>query len=572
MKNIYIKLLFSYIFVLIFALSITYISFFIIIKKEINNEISNNLIKITDSIKISIINILDKPEDELQNEIKKYGQGLNLRITLIDKKGVVLADSNYNPEEMENHLLREEVQAALMGNPEVFKRYSKTLKEDMYYYAILLNYNEQSKIILRVSFFTKVFSKIYKKIFEYLIIIFVSVLLTGIIISYIFSSNISRNFQSIYNFLKNLSFGEFKERIFLKKPEEFKELSVFLNKTAEKLEELFLRAENEKEELTSILENIEEPMAVIKNDGKVSYANNSFLKIFLKDSFSDLYYFQILNNLKVLELLEKHLKEKKDFVEEIKIGNRFFLIKIKYLPHLFESLLILYDITSFKEIIRIKKELVSNISHEIKTPLTVIYGYIEFLEESLKDNELNMVIKIKEQVEKLKILTEEMLNLSAIEEGRIDEKFEKINILNPIKAAIDSYKTQYEKKGLFIKLQVQKNLYEIKGSQKLLERLFLNLLDNSLKFTENGGVNIKLKEEEKNLLVEFEDTGIGIKEEDLPLIFERFYVSEKGRQKEKSGFGLGLSIVKHIADLHKGKIEVKSQRGKGTYFILYFPF
>ncbi|MEJ5165634.1 MAG: HAMP domain-containing sensor histidine kinase, partial [Thermoanaerobaculia bacterium] len=148
---------------------------------------------------------------------------------------------------------------------------------------------------------------------------------------------------------------------------------------------------------------------------------------------------------------------------------------------------------------------------------------------------------------------------------------ETINILEPLKEALESYRGLFEKKGLFIEFEAPEKLPLISGNRELFERLFLNLLDNSLKFTEKGGLFVKVKEEKDFLKIEFEDTGIGIKEEDIPFIFERFFVSEKGRTKEKSGFGIGLSIVKHITELQKGKIEVKSQPGRGTSFILRFP-
>lgn len=570
MKNFYFKLFFSYLFLLLVTLIVSFLSFYFVSSREINREISKHLETITHSLKKSILNILEKDKEEIQKQIMDYGRELNLRITLIYPDGKVLADSHYEPEKMENHLLREEVQAALLEKPRVFKRFSNTLKETMYYYALLIEGDK--RIILRVSFFTKLYSNIYKEIYRYLLIIFIFLLISGIVISFLFSSRISENFLKIHSFLKEISSGEFKNRIFLKKPEEFKELSNLLNKAAENLEEIFQREKKEKEEISHILENIKEPLAIIKENGKVSYANGAFLKIFSKESYNNLYYFQILNNLKVLELLEKHLKNKKDVEEEIKIEGKYFMVIMKYLPDLFESLLIFYDITSFKEIIRIKKELISNISHEIKTPLTVIFGYLEILEENLKGKDLEMIKKIKEQVEKLKNLTEGMLYLSSIEEGRELDKFEAINILEPLKEAAESYKVLFEKKGLFIKFEFPEKIPVIMGNKKLLERAFLNLLDNSLKFTDEGGVFIRIKEKENFIEIEFEDTGIGIREEDLPFIFERFYVGEKGRGKERAGFGLGLSILKHIIELHKGKIEVKSYPLKGTIFKIFLNY
>lgn len=547
-------------------MAITFFSFFLILKKEV----TNNLITITKSLREAILNDLNKTADEIQNNIIRYGKELDVRITLIKEDGTVLADSNYDPKFMESHLLREEVQSIILGNPKVFERYSQTLKENMFYYAILLNFTGE-KIILRVGFFKKLFENIYRETFQYLIIIFFPLFLIGIIISYLFSSNISKNFQNIQLFLKRISKGEFEERIFLKKPKEFKELSNLLNKTAENLEEIFIKEKKEKEEISAIIENIKDPLAIISKDGIIAYANNSFLNLFFKDSFIDLHYWEVINSSKVIEFLEENINNNREFNEEIKISEKTFLLTIKNLKEIKETLLILHDITSYKEIVRIKKELVSNVSHEIKTPLTVISGYLEILEEKLKDEELEILKKIRNQIKDVSSLTEEMLYLSGIEEGKIFRKFEKIDILKPIENAIDTYKIPFEKKGLFIKKEFEEKILKIFGSEKLIERLFINLLNNSLKFTKEGGVFIRVNLKEDKLIVEFEDTGEGVKEEDLPFIFERFYVSEKGRTKGRSGFGLGLSIVKHIIEQHKGKIDVKSSLGKGTIFTISFP-
>ncbi len=567
MKSFFYKIIFTYLFILLFSISLIFLLAFFIIEKRIEKEIEERIVQITKALKLSFIRLVYE-ENNLQERLKKIGKDLNLRITLISMDGTVLADSHKGHTKMENQKQREEVQAAIFGEPKIFKRYSQTFGKNMYHYAFLMD-GEKEKTILRISFFTETFSGIYADIFYKSFIVVCIVLIISLFFAYLISYNFSRGLNEIYIFLLNLSKGNFEKRIYLKKPRELKELTKILNQTAEELQNLFYLEKKEKEEVQIFFENLKEGILILDKRGMVLNANKAFLEFFPHPLTGETYYWNLFTDLSLLEFLESHIKEKVNLKEEIKIDKKYFLITAKYIGDLEESLILFYDITYYKEMTRVKKEIVENISHEIKTPLTVIGGYLEMVEEELKGDE--KIEKIRGQVEKLKKLTEEMLKLSSIEEAKGVIKLEKVDLIKILKKTLENYKSLIEGKGVALKLEILNTYGEILGYEPFLEKLFSNLLDNAYKFTDRGEIRVKVYEEEGFLKVEISDTGIGIKERDLIHIFERFFVGEEGRTKERSGFGLGLSISKHIMEVHKGKIEVISDYGKGTNFILYFP-
>jgi len=227
----------------------------------------------------------------------------------------------------------------------------------------------------------------------------------------------------------------------------------------------------------------------------------------------------------------------------------------------------MFDITTTKEIEKIRKYFIFNISHELKTPLTVIKGYAETIEDETGDSNIkNYAIIIKNQIDRLIKILENILNLSSLESKKIE--LEEFDLLKVVKKVYDLYKEKVEKKGLSFVLNFS-DVPLIKGDEFKIEQVIINLIDNAVKFTDKGKIEINLYKEKNYVIFEVSDTGYGISKEDLPKIFDEFFIGSKS--KPKAGTGLGLSIVKKIVDLHNGKIEVKSELNKGTKFKVYLP-
>ncbi|MCD6155495.1 MAG: PAS domain-containing sensor histidine kinase, partial [Candidatus Atribacteria bacterium] len=213
---------------------------------------------------------------------------------------------------------------------------------------------------------------------------------------------------------------------------------------------------------------------------------------------------------------------------------------------------------------------VVNVSHELRTPLTAIKGYVETLEEEIEGDSKRYLDIIKRHTERLINIVADLLLLSELEEKGLTQIKEEVNLEKVVKDVFKIFDQKAKEKGLKLNLICEGNPV-VEGDAFKLEQMFINLIDNAIKYTERGEVLVYLKQTDEEVIVKVKDTGIGIPKEHLDRIFERFYVVDKSRSKKLGGTGLGLSIVKHIVLLHNGKIDVKSSPGEGTEFIITFP-
>lgn len=229
-------------------------------------------------------------------------------------------------------------------------------------------------------------------------------------------------------------------------------------------------------------------------------------------------------------------------------------------------------VKKLKNLEEIRKDLVSKITHEISTPLTGIAGFVEAIEDKIiPENEIPKIVKtIKEEVERLTKLIDDLRNYSFIESINFKLNIEDINLKEEIEYALEIIKNKYKDKDIKVEISVEQIV--IKGDKKRIKEIFINILDNAFKFSkENGTVYIKNYKDKNYAYVSIKDEGIGIDKEDLNKIFTKFYRGKNAELNETKGTGLGLLITKELVEAHKGKIEIKSEKNKGTEVIISFP-
>jgi two-component system phosphate regulon sensor histidine kinase PhoR len=236
-----------------------------------------------------------------------------------------------------------------------------------------------------------------------------------------------------------------------------------------------------------------------------------------------------------------------------------------------EMVITFHDITNVKNIEKIKRDFVVNVSHELRTPLTAIKGFLETLEDEVEGRPLDYIQTIKRNTDRLIHIVKDLLLLSEVEDKVDVFKKEKFGMAKLVRNIVNIFEPRIKEKGLEIKINIEDKLPRIYGDPFMLEQVLINLLDNAFKYTESGQITIELEQQNRHLTVLIQDTGIGIPKEDLPRIFERFYVVDKSRSRSMGGTGLGLSIVKHIVQLHGGSIDVESTAGAGTKFNIRLP-
>jgi two-component system phosphate regulon sensor histidine kinase PhoR len=232
---------------------------------------------------------------------------------------------------------------------------------------------------------------------------------------------------------------------------------------------------------------------------------------------------------------------------------------------------VFHNITASKRVEKIKKDFVMNVSHELRTPLTAVKGFVETLDEQIDIHNRHYLEIIKRHTDRLIHIVEDLLTLSELEEKGVEAPLENIDLSVVLENVFPLFEQQVKEKGLRLSREIASDLPPLKGDPFKLEQMFINLIDNAVKYTEKGTIVVSLRHKENRIIIQVQDTGHGIPKEDLPRLFERFYVVDKSRSRRLGGTGLGLSIVKHVVLLHNGTIDVESKVGVGTTFSISFP-
>ncbi len=227
------------------------------------------------------------------------------------------------------------------------------------------------------------------------------------------------------------------------------------------------------------------------------------------------------------------------------------------------------DVEYLKRLERIRTEFLGNVSHELRTPIFSIQGYIEtLLNGAISDDKVNrnFLAKANQHTINLNNLLNDLIDISMIESGEMRMSFRYFSVNEYLESIINEMKPLADEKSLRLELEPVRDRLQLFGDKNKLRQVFVNLLTNAIKYTESGSVTISVKEEEDSGIIIIKDTGIGIHEEEIPRIFERFFRVDKARSRSVGGTGLGLAIVKHIIEAHGSKVEVKSEPGKGSEF------
>lgn len=538
-----------------------------------------NIIKTYESNLLEIINILEPVVNEkieigdlkgIDNYIKSLKLEKGYRITIINVDGKVIADSMLEPENMENLRTRPEVIEAIEGRIGKSIRYSPSIKEDMLYVAkTSTSYRYGLITVIRVSFSLKELDNIFYDILYKTILISIFVIILGIIITLYFSRYLINSIKEINSFLKSLIDKNFKKRFIAKSNDEIGEIFDNLNSLSLELEKSSFEYLKESEKLNTVISTIEEGIVLINSDGLISISNDTFKKIIDEEEVSKKFYWEVIKNIEIIEFIKKTINEKVNMINEFILSNKTFLIKSFYLKKFDEFLFTFLDISNIRKIQEVKRDFVRDASHELKTPLTAIKGFIETLEEEPTNKKYIEIIK--RNVDRMINIINDLIMLSKLEDKETKLEITEFDFKEMIESIVKIFSNQIKEKNLKFTLEIDDKDKKIKGDLFKLEQVFINLIDNSIKYSEKGEIRVKLYKKEGKVFIEVSDTGIGIPKESLDRIFDRFYVVNKSRSKSLGGTGLGLSIVKHIVLLHGGKIEVSSELGKGTKFIIILP-
>ncbi|MFJ8529897.1 two-component system histidine kinase PnpS [Bacillus sp. NPDC094106] len=455
----------------------------------------------------------------------------------------------------------------------------ETNQKNVFYHAVFIKDTQGKQGYLLVKSTIEPLKDVHQKTWALLIIGFVIACLIVVFLGVKITGQYIRPIESVTKVAIELAKGNYKARAYESHSDETGMLSKAMNILARNLQEMTLEQEMQQDRLHTLIENMGSGMILIDSRGYISLVNRSYKEIFhvTDEEYLDRLYYESFHHTEIIELVEEifmtEVKVRKQVLLPLGIERKHFEVygaPIIGTNHEWKGIvLVFHDITELKKLEQMRKDFLANVSHELKTPITSIKGFSETLLDGAMENQqfcehfLHIILK---ESERMQGLIEDLLDLSKIEQqgfklnmGTVDIK----GLLEEIQMVLDK---KSQDKEIVLQVDVNKPVSVI-GDSSRLKQIFINLINNAIVYTPSGGtVSVTLFEDDHSAYIKVSDTGIGISNEEIPRIFERFYRVDKARSRNTGGTGLGLSIVKHLVEAHHGTITVESEVGVGTTF------
>ncbi len=517
---------------------------------------------------------IEEAEKEIVKITEIYAQNYNdnvtenvpqdIRVTVIDSSFKVVADSGDEAVVGTYHTNREEIEAALGGNPKVVTRYSDSLKKDMVYYALKVD-RGGDYVFIRTAIPVESVSAYATKTIPTMVYVLIVALTVSVVLSIVAANGLIKPLKQVKKSISAINDGEFKPVLAKTGDSDINELISEINDVGEKLQKSIKAETEDREKLSFIINNVSDGIVVLK-DKKIELINKNALSVFkIKDAAGNGY--EILSSDK--DFLE-NVAAATDGAEKsfsMNAGGKDYLVSAAPLDKGFTAI-VLSDITAVVKNERMRGEFFANASHELKTPLTAIKGFNDIIGMQTSEEKIkSLSAKIDKETTRIINLINDMLNLSRLEAETVisPEKLSLKEIANEVKESLSPIA---EQKKVTVKVDGD-GMVEMEKEHAV--ELVKNLTENGIRYNEAGGhVEIKITEVNGKTTLSVKDDGIGIEEEHLSRIFERFYRVNKSRSRETGGTGLGLSIVKHVCSLYGAEVAVKSKFGSGTTVTVTF--
>jgi two-component system, OmpR family, phosphate regulon sensor histidine kinase PhoR len=509
---------------------------------------------------------------------------LRARITIVDPDGRVSCDSEEPSASMENHASRPEVIEAYQNGSGSSSRYSTTIGKELLYRAFRQTEGGSQRVV-RLAIPLDEVQAVTNSLRRNFFLGFLIASGVGLLLAFAFSRRLSRRVRRLVEFSRQVAKGVFPQNFFANSGrDEIHRLELHLNEMSEQIRENVEQVVAEKEQANSILRCMMEGVLVLDPKGRVLVINEQAQSMFKLSHDRDLHGASILElsrHPEMKRIIEQVLafdftSERYSTQVELQEG-RWFRVNAASLRNdqsgAYGSILVFHDITEVKRLERMRSDFVANVSHELRTPLTAIRGYAETLLQNPPSDPADaqyFLGIIEKHSERLSRLTEDLLTLSDLESGIVQLDLQPLDSTRVVQSVLDMFWDQAKKKQIKLETIIEPNLPKVLGDFDRLQQLFINLVDNAVKYTPaKGAVKVKVQSARSDyscgaVEVSVSDTGPGIPEKDIPRLTERFYRVDKARSRELGGTGLGLAIVKHIAQAQGAELKIESVLQKGT--------
>ena len=527
---------------------------------SLRNEIQHSL---TQKVSLFANQVQDVHNPNLATLVAETAKTADARVTVIESSGKVLADSEADPDRMENHATRPEFVAALAGQPGNNVRRSKTLGIEFMYVAVPVK-SGAVRLAYRLSAIQSATAQVRRNLVEAsLVALLISLLLAALAAHFI-----SKRLQRITGFAERIASGDLGARIADSGGDEITQVAAALNKTANHLQENFSELENSRKHLETLLNSMQEAVVAVSGERKIRWLNGSMTRLLPPGNHVGKALLHAIRDPELLKAINDSMQ--KGLVVNTRVGTlvpgQIFQATTAPLPD-GGAVAVLHDLTEIERVEKTRRDFIANVSHELRTPLTSIQGYAEtLLDSSINGSSREFVEIIRKNAARMSRLTEDLLTLARVESGERKLDLRSIAVEVLLEDALHNFRELARNHGVELLLE-HSTPVQVLADVDAIHQVFSNLIDNAIKYA-GAGNRIALGAKAQDNLVEFyvRDFGPGIAAEHQPRIFERFYRVDKARSRESGGTGLGLAIVKHIVLNHGGTVRVESELHHGATF------
>lgn len=581
------KLYLLFTFVIVLCMSVTGFLSHSLIKQSYMNGVETNLKNSAIFIRDYYLIKKSANDPELRETMEEMASDLSMRITLIAAEGNVIYDSEMDYHLMENHLAREEVRAALSGKIGITKRYSTTREMDLYYLALPVEEKQGDHVkVIRLSVPLKEIEQYnYQLIYNIALAAIVGIVFS-MFIGYRLLSSILLPIKDLKNIAKKVAEGQYNEKVLISNNDELGDLARTFNYMTEELTKNMKEINSQNSKMNAILTSLVSVVIAVDRDMHVMFMNREAEKLFgiSEGEAQGRYVLEVFRNSAILDQVKDLLRARDYIKTEIEIFDRMQrtyhvyanpILDFTATPDNIGVVMVFQDVTEIRKLENMRKDFVANVSHELKTPLTSIRGFVETLKNGavekpeVRDRFLDI---IDVETTRLAQLITDLLVLSDIEKQTEQTAKDTLSVKQVAEEIVVLLAGSAKEKNVELILEAPETLPLVCGNINWMKQMFINLIDNGIKYSkEQGLVKVTLSQEGEMVCISIADNGIGIEEEHIERLFERFYRVDKARSRSVGGTGLGLAIVKHIILSFNGEIQVNSKLHQGTEFIIKIP-
>lgn len=525
------------------------------------------------------------PLQEIQSRVEEIARIARARATVIDPEGKVIAETDREAATLGSHLERPEIQEARVRGRGSATRYSRTLQEEMIYVALPIRKDSEIAGYIRLS---RPLDDVKKSIEEFTAILlqsFLIILVSSVVVAFLFSRKLTTPIRDMEHFTERLRKGGTPGTLMISSSDEIGQLAENINYMVDELQKRIAALQEEKAKVEAAFSSALDGVLILDHQGRIETVNRGMWAM-IGERYSDLVGktpLEAFRNLDLQKALDRYRGSGMPISQEIELGEEEpVMLDVNITPIRGvdategKTMLVFHDVTRLKKLERMRVDFVANVTHEIRTPLTAIMGFVETLQEgAIEDRETakKFLSTIARHAERLHRLVEDLLTLSNIEMGEMRLCFESVSLSGIVESVMNIIQVKARKKKIEIVSEILEDLPLVRADRDRLSQILINVLDNAVKFTPEGG-KVTLTATTATggeVAVRVTDTGIGVPRDEVGRLGERFYRVDRTRSRELGGTGLGLSIVKHLMAAHKGRIEIESQLGRGTTVSLCFP-